>query len=187
VPVVAVIAVVGLALSLGWQAYTFVRSRRRAAKERIEQAMAQLVNGVGQVCISASSLEWSLAYLTGVVKGWDDEKFTHVIASVRQPLEEFRKVVPELEIFGAEDLAKLLADAEALVGRRGRVVHSVMMLDGTVASTAVYEAWHARTDTTWTVVPDDLNAPALEIMNCTVEVVGLTQALLEAFSDHAAR
>ncbi|HLQ35998.1 MAG TPA: hypothetical protein VK457_25185 [Chloroflexota bacterium] len=98
--VVIVIAVVGLALSLGWQAYTLVRSRRRAAKERIEQAMARLVNGVGQVCISASSLEWSLAYLTGVVEGWDDEKFTHVIARVRQPLEEFRKVVPKLELHG---------------------------------------------------------------------------------------
>ncbi len=185
--VVAVIAIVGLTLSLGWQACTLVRSRRRAAKALIEQAMAQLVNGVGQVCISASSLEWSLAYLTGVVNGWDDEKFTHVIARVRQPLEEFRKVVPELKIFGTEDLAKLLADAEALLGRRARVVHSVMMLDTTVASAAVYEAWHAKTDTTWTVVPEDLNALALEIMNCTAEVVGLTQALLEAFSDHSAR
>lgn len=131
--VVAAIAVVGLALSLGWQACTCVRSRRRAARERNGQAMAQLVNGVGQVCISASSLEWSLAYLTGVVMGWDDEKFNHVIAHVRQPLEEFRKVVPELTIFGTEDLAKLLSDAEALLGKRGQVVHSVMMLDTTVA------------------------------------------------------
>lgn len=185
--VVAVIAIVGLALSLGWQAYTFVRPRRRAAKERIEQAMVQLVNGVGQVCISASSLEWSLAYLTGAVEGWDDERFTHVIARARQPLEEFRKVVPKLEIFGTEDLAKLLADAETLLGKRGRVVHSVMMLDTTVANAAVYEAWHAKTDTTWTVDPEDLNALALEIMNCTAEVVGLTQAFLEAFSDQAAR
>ena len=110
-----------------------------------------------------------------------------MIARVRQPLEEFRKVVPELKIFGTEDLAKLLADAEALLGKRGRVVHSVMMLDKTVASAAVYEAWLAKTDTTWTVVPDDLNALALEIMNCTAEVVGLTQALLQAFSDHTAR
>jgi hypothetical protein len=76
-----VTAVVGLAVSLGWQAYTLVRSRRRAARERTEQAMARLVNGVGQVCISASSLEWSLAYLTGVAQGWDDEKFTHVIST----------------------------------------------------------------------------------------------------------
>lgn len=183
---IVVIAVVGLALSLGWQAYTFVRSRRRAAKERTGQAMARLVNGVGQVCISASSLEWSLAYLTGVVKGWDDEKSAHVIASVRQPLEEFRKVAPELEIFGAEDLTKLLADAEALPGKRGRVVHSVMMLDTTVASAAVYRRGMRKTDTTWTVVLDDLKALALKIMNCTAEVVGLTQAFLEAFSDHTA-
>lgn len=184
---VVVAAVVGLALSLGWQAYTLVRSRRRAAKERAELAMARLVNGVGQVCISASSLEWSLAYLTGVVEGWDDEKFAHVIARVRRPLEEFHKVMPKLEIFGADDLARILADAEALLGRRGRVVHSVMMLDTTVASAAVYEAWHAKTDATWTVVAEDLNALALEIMNCTAEVVGLTQAFLEAFSEQTAR
>lgn len=41
----------------------------------------------------------------------------------------------------------------------------MIMLDTTVASAAMYEAWHA-------VVPEDLNALALEIMNCTAEVVG---------------
>lgn len=48
----------------------------------------------------------------------------------------------------------------------------------------MYETWHAKMDTTWTVVPEDLNALALEIMNCMAEVTGLTQAFLATYSRH---
>jgi hypothetical protein len=62
----------------------------------IDQTMTQLVSGVGQVCISASMLEWALTYLTGLIENWDDAKHRDVFGRPRQPLKEYRKLVPRL-------------------------------------------------------------------------------------------
>lgn len=62
--------------------------------------MAQLVSGVGQVCICASMLEWALTYLTGLIENWDDPKHSEVFGSPGQPLREYRNLVPRLEAFG---------------------------------------------------------------------------------------
>jgi hypothetical protein len=54
----------------------------------------ELVRGIGEVCISASSLEWSLAYLTAVVRyRGSDDKFREIARTPGGPLKEFRKVV----------------------------------------------------------------------------------------------
>src|SRR5258706_8796289 len=65
-----------------------------AAEEPAGHVMAQLVSGVGQVCISASALEWALTYLTGVIAGWEDPEYARVLGRPGQPLREFQKLVP---------------------------------------------------------------------------------------------
>jgi hypothetical protein len=89
-----------------------------------------VVRGVGQVCISASSLEWSLAYCTSVLRCKGDAWFVDVFAPLGQPLKQFRKLtsavaarMPELRA----DTEQLLATAEQLLAQRHRVVHSAMM------------------------------------------------------------
>jgi hypothetical protein len=44
-----------------------------------------------------------------------------------------------------------------------------MMIEIRAADEPLYEAWHARSDTTWPVVPDDLNALARELAECAME------------------
>jgi hypothetical protein len=179
VTVVAVVALVGLALSLGWQAYTFVRSLRRSADESIEHETAQLISGVGQVCIVASMLEWALTYLTGLIDNWDDEKHRKVFSSPGQPLKEYRNLVPRLFLPLREDAAQLADDAGRLLAERHRVVHSVMMIETKAANEQLYEAWHARTDTTWQVVPEDLTTLAIDLGQCVMEATAFAHAWQE--------
>jgi hypothetical protein len=131
-----------------------------------------VVRGVGQVCISASSLEWSLAYCTSVLRCKGDDWFVGVFASPGQPLKQFRKLtnavaarMPELRA----DTEQLLATAEQLLAQRHRVVHSAMTGELDPDSRAC-EAWHARTDAMWSVVPADLNSLALDLAQCAIEV-----------------
>lgn len=46
----------------------------------------ELVRCIGEVCISASSLEWSLAYLTAVVRySGNDDKFREIVRTPSAP------------------------------------------------------------------------------------------------------
>ncbi len=56
-----------------------------------------IVRGVGEVCISASSLEWSLAYLTSVLWRKGNAWFIDVFSHPGQPMRVFRKFVRSLE------------------------------------------------------------------------------------------
>ncbi len=139
--------------------------------------MAQLVSGVGQVCISAGMLEWALTYLTGLIENWDDAKHSEVFGSPGQPLKEYRNLVPRLEVLGLDpDVAQLANDAGRLLAERHRVVHSMMMAETKADNELLYEAWHARTDTTWPVVPEDLKTLARDLSLCAVEAVAFANA-----------
>ena len=59
------------------------------------EEMDDVVRGVGQVCIAASSLEWSLAYCTSVLRCKGDDWFVDVFASPGQPLKQFRKLTSD--------------------------------------------------------------------------------------------
>jgi hypothetical protein len=145
-----------------------------------DEAMRQLVTGVGQVCIAASGLDWALTYLTGVIDLWADEKFTKVVSQHGQPLREYRKLVPRLATLGlVPDAAQLADDAGRLLEERNRVVHSVMMIETKAASEPLYEAWHARTDTMWQVAPEDLNRLAQDLSRCAAEAAAFADAWRE--------
>lgn len=129
-----------------------------------DEAMKQLVAGVGQVCVAASGLDWALTYLTGVIEIWTDEKFTMVVSQPTGPLKAYRKHVLRLEALGlGPDGAQLAGDAGRLLGERDRIAHSVMMIVTSAANEPLYEARHARADAMWPVMPEDLNrlAPGL--------------------------
>jgi len=152
----------------------------RNADEPIDQAMVELVCGIGQVCISASMLEWALTYLTGLIENWDDAKHREVFGKTGQPLKEYRHLVPRLEAFGlGSDVAQLADDAGRLLAERHRVVHSMMMAETKADNQPLYEAWHARTDTTWPVVPEDLNTLARDLSLCAAEATAFASAWQE--------
>jgi hypothetical protein len=73
--------------------------------------------------------------------------------------------IPELQA----DAEKMLADAQRLLGRRNRVVHSVVASDLDPDS-RLYEAWHAKTDVVWSVVPADLSSLAGDLERCARDV-----------------
>jgi hypothetical protein len=151
-----------------------------AAEEPVDGAMVQLVTGVGQVCISASALEWGLTYLTGVLAGWEDPEFARVLGRPGQPLREYQNLVPRLEAFGlGRDASQLAADAERLLSQRHRVAHSVMLAGTRADNECLYEAWHARTDTTWPVMPGDLSTLATDLALCAAEATSFAQAWQE--------
>ena len=69
-----------------------------SADEPFDHETSQLVSGVGQVCVSASMLEWALTYLTGLIDNWDDEKHRKVLSRPGQPLKEYRHLVPQCHL-----------------------------------------------------------------------------------------
>jgi hypothetical protein len=129
----------------------------------------ELVRGIGEVCISASSLEWSLAYLTAVVRyRGNDDKFREIARTPGGPLKEFRKVVRSPGVLRAPEQAeaeKILGDAERLLDNRNRVVHSAIM-DELEPGSRLYDAWHAKSNSIWSVDPVDLNNLARDLMQC---------------------
>jgi hypothetical protein len=142
-----------------------------------DNGLDQLVRGVGQVCISASLLEWSLTYLTGLMQDWDDAQLRAVFSRTGGPLKEYRLLVPRLEALGVGPAACQLGDdAGRLLQERNRVVHSVMMLEIKATNERLYEAWHAKRDTMWPVDPAVLNKLALDLADCTAQVTGFAQA-----------
>ena len=144
-----------------------------------DDMMDGLVKGVGLVCIGAGMLERSLVYLAHIVEGWDDAKIASVLGKPGGPLAAFRKIAPSLEQLLGPDVATLLGDIERCLGDRNRVVHSVMMLDGSLAGTPVYEAWHARTDQTNPVSPEELVDLAQELALCTVQAGAVAEGVLD--------
>ena len=91
-----------------------------SADEPVDNEIAQLVTGVGRVCVSASMLAGALTYLTGLIDNWDDEKQRKVLSSPGQPLKEYRNLVPRLFLPLHEDAAKLADDARRLLAERHR-------------------------------------------------------------------
>lgn len=92
---------------------------------RMPDDMDEVVKGVGKVCISATSLEWSLAYCASVLGRMGDEWFVDVLSHPGRPLEEFRTLVRDIAVRVPElrgDAEKMLANARRLLGRRNRVV-----------------------------------------------------------------
>jgi hypothetical protein len=150
--------------------------------------MVRLVSGVGQVTMAASSLEWALTYLTGLIDLWGDEQHRNVLQSPGRPLSEFTKLTVRLEALCGHspsftlvaDGARLLCDdAKRLLAERNRVVHSVWLAQAATDGQLFYEAWHARSDTTTPVVPDELDALAKALVNCVAEAHGFAGAWKE--------
>ena len=136
----------------------------------------QLVRGVGQVCISASMLEWALTCLTGMIENWDDDKHRELVGHPGRALNTYRALVPRLEALGlGPDVAHLADDAQRLLAERHRVVHSVMM----TANESRYEAWHPRRDITWAADPAALHPLALDLTLCMAEVTAFAGAWKE--------
>lgn len=135
----------------------------------MEEARDELVRSVGEVCISASSLEWCLAYLTSVLRRWSDERFINTASRSGAPLREFRSVVRSLAVLQVPELQdeaeRILADAERLLGQRHRIVHSVV-LDELEPGSRLYEAWHAKSEDIWSVDPANLNNLARDLKQC---------------------
>jgi hypothetical protein len=135
----------------------------------MENATDDLARAVGQVCISASTLEWTLAYLTSVLRRWSDAKFVEVVSRPGQPLHDFRALVSSLATIQAPELqagaGRILADAEGLLKQRHRVVHSVM-IDELEPGSRLYDAWHAKTNALWSVDLGDLHDLARDLEGC---------------------
>ena len=129
----------------------------------------ELVRGIGEVCISASSLEWSLAYLAAVMRyRGSDDKFRDIARTPGGPLKEFRKVVRSPGVLHAQEQAKaekILVAAERLIDNRNRVVHSAIM-DELEPGSRLYDAWHAKSNSMWSIDPVDLNNLARDLMQC---------------------
>jgi hypothetical protein len=129
----------------------------------------EFVRGIGEVCISASSLEWSLAYLAAIVRyRGSDDKFRVIARTPGEPLKEFRKVVRSPGVLQALEQAeaeKILVAAERLLDKRNRVVHSAIM-DELEPGTRFYDAWHAKSNSIWSVDPVHLNSLARDLMQC---------------------
>lgn len=133
----------------------------------------ELVRGIGEVCISASSLEWSLAYLTAAVRyRGNDDKFREIARTPGAPLKEFRKVVRSSGVLQAAEQSqaeKILVVAERLLDNRNRVVHSAIM-DELEPDSRLYDAWHAKSNSIWSVDPVDLNKLARHLKQCAAAV-----------------
>jgi hypothetical protein len=131
-----------------------------------------VVRGVGQVCIAASSLEWSMAYCSSVLRCAGDAWFISVYAAPGRTRTEFRKLMRDVAAKSPEQLAnaeRLLADAENLLNRRNRVVHSVVASERDPDS-RFYDAWHAKADTVWPVDPAELRSLAEDLGRCASEI-----------------
>ena len=138
----------------------------------MDEEMDEVARGIGRVCISASSREWSLAYCTSVLRRAGDEWFINVWAGPGQPLKEFRKLVRAVAIRFPElraDVDMMLANAERFLALRHRAVHSVVASELDPDS-QLYDAWHAKTDLVWSIVPGDLDNLAGELERCAREV-----------------
>ena len=85
---------------------------------------------------------------------------------------------PEMRA-GAE---KILADAQRLLAQRHRVVHSAVVNERDPDS-HFYEAWHAKSNIIWPVVPADLNSLADDLARCA----GEADAFGAAWEEHAER
>lgn len=131
-----------------------------------------VVRGVGQICIAASSLEWSMAYCASVVRCAGDAWFISVYAAPGRTRDEFRKLMRDVAARFPEQQAnseRLLADAEDLLNRRNRVVHSAVASERDPDS-RFYEAWHAKTDTVWPIDPAELRNLAQNLDRCAREI-----------------
>lgn len=60
---------------------------------------------------------------------------------------------------------KILVDAERLLDNRNRVVHSAIM-DELKPGSRLYDAWHAKSNSIWSVDPVDLNNLARDLRQC---------------------
>lgn len=142
-------------------------------------AMDGLVRGTGLVCIAASGLEWMLTHLVGLIEDWPDERYAAVLArrdQERSPVQHVRRLAALMAVrfpgSGLEADVRGLADqAQALLERRHRAVHSVMMLGA-----GGYESWHPRSAETRSADPGELADLAQEIADCAAEVTGFTHA-----------
>ena len=131
-----------------------------------------VVRGVGEVCIAASSLEWSMAYCASVVRCEGDAWFIGVYAASGQTRKEFRNLMLDVAARFPEhrpNSERLLADAEDLLNRRNRVVHSAVASERDPSS-RFYEAWHAKTDTLWPMDPVELRNLAHDLDRCAREI-----------------
>jgi hypothetical protein len=127
--------------------------------------------GVGEVCIAASSLEWSLAYLTSVLWRKGDTWFVGLCSRPGRTLPTFAKFVRSLAFLAPElqlQAERILADAKRLLMQRHRVVHSVMVGELEPGS-HVFEAWHARSGDTWPVEAADLSRLAADLKQCAMQ------------------
>lgn len=130
-----------------------------------------IIRGVGEVCIAASSLEWSLTYLTSVLWRKGDAWFVAVFSRPGQTLPTFAKFVRSLKTLAPElqpQAERILADANRLIMQRHRVVHSVMVGE-LEPGTRVFEAWHAKSGTIWPVEAADLNRLAADLKQCAAQ------------------
>jgi hypothetical protein len=124
----------------------------------------QLLRGVGQVCIAASLLDSTLAYVCMIIDGWSGDQYDDVLSNGRI-VEEYGKLVKRLEAAGfGPEARKILEDTKRLRRARNRVVHSVMMTE--VKMGRFYDAWHPRTRATWPVEPAKLNQLAEDLRQC---------------------
>jgi hypothetical protein len=131
-----------------------------------------VVQGVGEVCIAASSLEWSMAYCTSVIRCAGDAWFIKVYAAPGQTRKEFQELMRDVAARFPEQKAtseRLLADAKDLLDQRNRVVHSAVVSERDPGS-RFYDAWHAKTDTVWPVDPEGLRNLAHRIDRCAREI-----------------
>ena len=130
-----------------------------------------IIRGIGQVCIAASLLEWSLAYLTSVLWRKGDSWFVDVFSTPGRTLPTFGKFIRSLAVL-APDLhppaGEIKARADGLLMQRNRVVHSVMVGELEPGS-RVFEAWHAKSDIIWPVSAADLTRLVAELDQCTAQ------------------
>jgi hypothetical protein len=134
------------------------------ADDSEDDELNQLRLGVGQVCIAASLLESTLAYVCMIIDGWSDEKYDDVLGN-GSTMHEYKNLARRLEAAGfGPEARSIYDDARKLFKERHRVVHSVMMTE--VKMGRFYDAWHPKSRQTWLVDPGNLHQLAEDLKQC---------------------
>jgi hypothetical protein len=143
-----------------------------AENKGMDAELDMVERGIGQICIGASSLEWSMAYCASVILSQSDAWFIKVYARPGGARDEFRKLVHAVAASFPEQRAEvegLCIAAEGLLNRRNRVVHSVVASERDVDSRFI-DAWHAKTDAVWPIDPRELRSLADDLALCAARI-----------------
>jgi hypothetical protein len=141
----------------------------------------EFLRALGEVTAEASALEYAVAYLIKLARGWDDEAFAKILTRVGGARMELEKLHKEVESSNTKytPLRKALVEIHERMSRalweRNRLVHSVEVLKLSghlkdVESTV----WHPKTNTTLHTNTNELEGLVRELRGIAGTALRLT-------------